>query len=329
MKIGKSKILKVMVLSFVLAFTVPGVCCLNNTGTVQAAAKVTLNKKKASIKLNKTTTLKVRNATKKVKWTTSNKKVVKIQKTSGTKKQNAVIRGMKKGKATVTAKIGSRKLKAKITVKHTHSYTYPATCTSPARCSCGVTYGGALGHNWSTATCVARSKCSRCGAVGALGGHSYNSSHICNNCSFVELDKVLGFCFEKAGDFIYMYASDFIGGDFNFVTDSFTLRPTSDSSQTCDLAYEGGANTAIPEYPTVGQRLLRIPISLSGWKSPRLEFDITVDIRTTTSGKIVIDTQRYHVVIQGESSCFRNGRVDAAAVVDAVNGKVFSYTRIR
>lgn len=46
---------------------------------------------------------------------------------------------------------------------HTHDFTYsPATCTSPAKCSCGATSGNPLGHQWISATCKAPKTCNRC-----------------------------------------------------------------------------------------------------------------------------------------------------------------------
>ncbi len=55
---------------------------------------------------------------------------------------------------------------------HVHSYTIPATCTSPKKCSCGATSGSALGHNISgqsdtyssTHPHYAYRNCSRCQA---------------------------------------------------------------------------------------------------------------------------------------------------------------------
>lgn len=44
---------------------------------------------------------------------------------------------------------------------HTHSYS-DATCTAPAKCSCGATNGSALGHEWKGATCEAPKTCSVC-----------------------------------------------------------------------------------------------------------------------------------------------------------------------
>lgn len=44
---------------------------------------------------------------------------------------------------------------------HTHSYS-KASCTEPAKCSCGATNGSALGHSWKDATCQALKTCSVC-----------------------------------------------------------------------------------------------------------------------------------------------------------------------
>ena len=64
---------------------------------------------------------------------------------------------------------------------HTHSFSN-ATCTAPAKCSCGATNGSALGHNYSNATCTSAKKCSRCGITsGSALGHSY-SEGVCSRC---------------------------------------------------------------------------------------------------------------------------------------------------
>lgn len=86
---------------------------------VQASGKIALSKKQASITVKQKTSLKVKNATKKVVWKSSNKKIARIQSTSGKKKQKAVIIGRKKGKCTIIAKVGKRKLKCRLTVKGT------------------------------------------------------------------------------------------------------------------------------------------------------------------------------------------------------------------
>lgn len=85
--------------------------------TASAAKKPKLSKSKLTITAGKTATLSVKNANKKVKWSTSKKKVVKIGKASGAKKDKVTLQAVKKGKAVITAKVGKKKLKCKITVK--------------------------------------------------------------------------------------------------------------------------------------------------------------------------------------------------------------------
>lgn len=83
-----------------------------------AKAKPKLNKKKITIKVGKTKKLKIKNLKgKKVKWKTSNKSVVKIKKTK--KKTVVQLKGKKAGTATITAKVGKKKYKCKVTVKAT------------------------------------------------------------------------------------------------------------------------------------------------------------------------------------------------------------------
>ena len=83
---------------------------LGNAVSTQAASKVKLNRKKATITVGKSVTLKVKNAKKKVKWSTSNKKVATVNK-------KGKVTGEKAGKATITAKVGRQKYKCKVTVK--------------------------------------------------------------------------------------------------------------------------------------------------------------------------------------------------------------------
>ena len=60
--------------------------------------------------------------------------------------------------------------------KHEHEFA-DATCESPAKCSCGVTQGEALGHDMTAATCTAPATCNVCGAVdGAALGHSWRDA---------------------------------------------------------------------------------------------------------------------------------------------------------
>ncbi|MBR2188171.1 MAG: serpin family protein [Eubacterium sp.] len=89
---------------------------------VQAASagsqKVSLSKKKMTLKTGKTKTLKVKGAGKTVKWTVSGKKLVTIKKKSGKYGQTAVIKaGKKTGTCYVRAKVGKKTYKCKVVVK--------------------------------------------------------------------------------------------------------------------------------------------------------------------------------------------------------------------
>ena len=76
-----------------------------------AATAPKLNKTKATIEAGKTVTLKVKNAgKKKIKWSTSQKTVAKVS-------SAGKVTGVNSGKATITAKVGSKKLKCTVTVK--------------------------------------------------------------------------------------------------------------------------------------------------------------------------------------------------------------------
>ncbi len=74
------------------------------------AAAVKISKKSATVYAGKTLQLKVLNTKKSVKWSTSNKKVATVS-------SKGLVKGVKEGKATITAKVGKKKYTSKITVK--------------------------------------------------------------------------------------------------------------------------------------------------------------------------------------------------------------------
>lgn len=67
-------------------------------------------KKKATVKVGKTVKLKVKNAEGTVKWSSSKKSVATVNK-------NGKVKGIKKGTATIKAKVDGETLKCKVTVK--------------------------------------------------------------------------------------------------------------------------------------------------------------------------------------------------------------------
>ena len=79
-------------------------------GSVFAAKTVKLNRTKATIYVGKKVQLKLINNKKKIKWSTSNKKIATVSK-------KGKVKGIKSGKATIIAKIGKNKFKCNIVVK--------------------------------------------------------------------------------------------------------------------------------------------------------------------------------------------------------------------
>ncbi len=82
---------------------------LSSDYTVNAATPK-MSKKSISIVATKTVQLKVLNNSKKVKWSTSNKKIATVSK-------KGLVKGKKAGKATITAKVGKKKYKCTVNVK--------------------------------------------------------------------------------------------------------------------------------------------------------------------------------------------------------------------
>ena len=98
------KILLTAILSLAIVLSI-------NTGAT-AKAKVSLSATKKTLEVGKTFTLKLKNNKSKVKWSVSNASV-KIIKSS---KKQAKIKAMKKGTATVKAKVGKKTYKCKVKV---------------------------------------------------------------------------------------------------------------------------------------------------------------------------------------------------------------------
>ncbi|MBD9055729.1 MAG: leucine-rich repeat domain-containing protein [Eubacterium ventriosum] len=101
---GQMKRIVAVMLSIMMVFT------LVPLSSVNAAYKAKLNKKSVTIYVGKTVQLKVNNNKKKVKWSTSNKKIATVT-------NKGKVKGKKAGKATITAKVGKKKYKCKVTVK--------------------------------------------------------------------------------------------------------------------------------------------------------------------------------------------------------------------
>lgn len=84
-----------------------------------SAASLKLSEKSATLKTGQSITLQVKGSKKKAKWATSNKKVATVN-------QKGKVTAKKAGKATITAKIGNKKLTCKVTVVTEKKTTAPS-----------------------------------------------------------------------------------------------------------------------------------------------------------------------------------------------------------
>ncbi len=116
--------------------------------TAEAAGKVTLSSRKTSVAVGASKTISLRNASGKVKWIISKKsKRVASIKVNGA---SVKITGKKAGTATITAKVGKKSYKCKLTVKNA-----PKISKSSIRLTKGSSYGLAVSGTssspkWST-----------------------------------------------------------------------------------------------------------------------------------------------------------------------------------
>lgn len=97
---------KVVAVVIVMALLVSGTVV---PGSAKAAGKVKLNKTKVSIAAGKTVQLKLKNAKKKVKWSSANKKIAIVSK-------KGKVTGKKAGKVKITARSAGKKYICRVTV---------------------------------------------------------------------------------------------------------------------------------------------------------------------------------------------------------------------
>lgn len=137
MKIFKKLLLSIMIVITTLTMSSVAMLELPSTSVVEAAS-IRINKTKYTMKKGSTYTLKITGTKKKVKWTSSNKKVATVN-------SKGKVTAKKKGTCTITAKIGNKKYKCKITVKNkaattTKSRTVYITNTGSKYHSSGCRY---------------------------------------------------------------------------------------------------------------------------------------------------------------------------------------------
>lgn len=110
MKIVK-KLLIAMCMCVALCVCAPNVLPVSfGCITTEAASKVKLNKKKVTLYVGNTTTLKLKGTTQKIKWSSSNKSIATVS-------SKGKVKAKKAGTATITAKVGKKKYKCKVSVK--------------------------------------------------------------------------------------------------------------------------------------------------------------------------------------------------------------------
>lgn len=128
---GGNKMKKVLVTIMTLALIAASLCImpanaennLNNKITgirinaPKSKAKIRINKKKATMYVGKKLKLKIKGIkAKKVKWSSSNKKVATVKK--------GIVKAKKKGRVIITAKVKGKKYKCKISVKKKKNTSY-------------------------------------------------------------------------------------------------------------------------------------------------------------------------------------------------------------
>lgn len=132
-----------ILLAFVLFFSNISIGPLTENNVTEVQAAVKLSKTKLTLYVKKSVTLKVKGTKKKATWSSSNKKIAKVSK-------KGKITAVKKGKATIFAKIGKKKYKCVVTVKNpTISKT---SLTLDAGKTATLTVSNAVGAvTWSSA----------------------------------------------------------------------------------------------------------------------------------------------------------------------------------
>lgn len=105
------KLLMAFVVALSLSFIAPSFMPQNTSlATVQAAGKIKLNKKKIVLNVGQSTTLKLKGTSKKIKWTSSNKKVAKVS-------SKGKVTAKKAGTAKITAKVGKKRYNCSVIVE--------------------------------------------------------------------------------------------------------------------------------------------------------------------------------------------------------------------
>ena len=113
----RAYIRKLLSLAIVCSMTFVSLGAAAFASPVDAASKTALSKKSVTITAGSRKVVKLKNVSKKVVWKSSNSKIARVVKTKGKYRNTAAIKGLKKGKATISAKVGNKTYKCRVTVK--------------------------------------------------------------------------------------------------------------------------------------------------------------------------------------------------------------------
>ncbi|MGN0476075.1 MAG: hypothetical protein ACI4HM_01935 [Ruminococcus sp.] len=148
------------------------VMCSCFISTTYAAKTPTISNTKVTVTAGSSKTIKVNNTNKKVTWKSSNKSIVKITSTSGKNSYKAKIKGIKKGSATITAKVGGKTLKCKVTVK-----SKPSAKTST---TVYITPTGEKYHSTTGCPTLSRSKTITAISLSSAQSQGYTACKVCH-----------------------------------------------------------------------------------------------------------------------------------------------------
>lgn len=114
--------------------------------TAEAAGKVSLSSKKISVAVGGSKTISLRNASGKVKWSVAKKSVASI-KANGA---SVSVKGKKAGTTTITAKIGKKAFRCKLTVKNAPKISKSSISLDKGKSYDLTVTGTASSPKWST-----------------------------------------------------------------------------------------------------------------------------------------------------------------------------------
>lgn len=122
---------------------------MNNLGyavTAEAAGKVALSSRKTSVAVGGSKTISLKNASGKVKWSVAKKSVASIKANGASVK----VKGKKAGTTTITAKVGKKSYKCKLTVKNAPKISKSSIYLNKGNSYDLTVTGTASSPKWST-----------------------------------------------------------------------------------------------------------------------------------------------------------------------------------